>query len=106
MSRILQRMEPVLVQVVENAVNAVKYLKSRGCEDIEFSPEDAGRSEPAFLYRILEAVIKAGATTLNIPDTVSHFNCRHLSKCAVQAKFTQRSQQPHWHPFGSGCTSI
>lgn len=57
--------------MVENAVKAVKYLKSRGCNDIEFSPEDAGRSEPTFLYRILEEVIKAGATTLNIPDTVS-----------------------------------
>ena len=56
-------------EVVENAVNAVKYLKSVGCDDIEFSPEDAGRSEPEFLYRILAEVIKAGATTLNIPDT-------------------------------------
>eukprot|EP00892_Ulva_mutabilis_P003283 jgi/Ulvmu1/1326/UM011_0054.1 len=56
-------------QVVENAVAAVSHLKSVGCNDIEFSPEDAGRSERRFLYRILEAVIQAGATTLNIPDT-------------------------------------
>jgi 2-isopropylmalate synthase len=56
-------------QVVEIAVNAVKYAKSLGCSDIEFSPEDAGRSNPEFLYRILSAVIEAGATTLNIPDT-------------------------------------
>jgi 2-isopropylmalate synthase len=56
-------------QVVDNAVTAVKYLRSLGCVDIEFSPEDAGRSEPAFLYDILGEVIKAGATTLNIPDT-------------------------------------
>ncbi|EFN59861.1 hypothetical protein CHLNCDRAFT_133663 [Chlorella variabilis] len=56
-------------QVIENAVNAVKHLRSLGCSDIEFSPEDAGRSEPAFLYEILAEVIKAGATTLNIPDT-------------------------------------
>ena len=56
-------------EVVENAVNAVKHLKSLGCDDIEFSPEDAGRSEPRFLYRVLGEVIKAGATTLNIPDT-------------------------------------
>lgn len=56
-------------QVVEQAVNAVKYLRSLGCEDIEFSPEDAGRSDPVFLYEILGEVIKAGATTLNIPDT-------------------------------------
>ncbi|WPT10746.1 2-isopropylmalate synthase 2 [Picochlorum sp. SENEW3] len=56
-------------EVIQNAVNAVTYLKSLGCEDIEFSPEDAGRSDPEFLYKILSEVIKAGATTLNIPDT-------------------------------------
>lgn len=56
-------------EVVEIAVNAVKFTKGLGCDDIEFSPEDAGRSEPEFLYRILSAVIEAGATTLNIPDT-------------------------------------
>ncbi|KAG2437518.1 hypothetical protein HYH02_011161 [Chlamydomonas schloesseri] len=56
-------------EVVENAVAAVKHLRSLGCNDIEFSPEDAGRSDPKFLYRILGEVIKAGATTLNIPDT-------------------------------------
>mmetsp|Transcript_15366 Transcript_15366/g.23802 ORF Transcript_15366/g.23802 Transcript_15366/m.23802 type:complete len:668 (-) Transcript_15366:1010-3013(-) len=56
-------------EVVEIAVNAVKFAKSLGCDDIEFSPEDAGRSEPEFLYRILSEVIEAGATTLNIPDT-------------------------------------
>mmetsp|Transcript_26483 Transcript_26483/g.57559 ORF Transcript_26483/g.57559 Transcript_26483/m.57559 type:complete len:660 (-) Transcript_26483:335-2314(-) len=57
-------------QVVALAVEAVKYCRSLGCTDIEFSPEDAGRSEPEFLYRILGEVIKAGATTINIPDTV------------------------------------
>lgn len=56
-------------EVIEIAVNAVKFAKSLGCDDIEFSPEDAGRSEPEFLYKILSAVIKEGATTLNIPDT-------------------------------------
>ena len=56
-------------QVVEQAVTAVKHLKSLGCNDIEFSPEDAGRSDPQFLYRVLGEVIKAGATTINIPDT-------------------------------------
>ena len=56
-------------EVIENAVNAVKHLRSLGCNDIEFSPEDAGRSEPAFLCQVIEAVIKAGATTINIPDT-------------------------------------
>jgi len=56
-------------EVVEIAVKAVTFAKSLGCNDIEFSPEDAGRSDPEFLYRILSAVIEAGATTLNIPDT-------------------------------------
>ncbi|KAL7576287.1 hypothetical protein ACA910_018111 [Epithemia clementina (nom. ined.)] len=56
-------------EVVETAVNAVRFAKSLGCNDIEFSPEDAGRSDPEFLYRVLSAVIEAGATTLNIPDT-------------------------------------
>jgi len=56
-------------EVVEIAVKAVTFAKSLGCVDIEFSPEDAGRSDPVFLYRILGEVIVAGATTLNIPDT-------------------------------------
>ncbi len=55
--------------MVETAVRAVRHARALGCEDVEFSPEDAGRSDPAFLYRILGAVIEAGATTLNIPDT-------------------------------------
>jgi 2-isopropylmalate synthase len=63
------RMSPE--QVIEQAVRAVKLAKSYR-EDVEFSPEDAGRSEPDFLCRILEQVIKAGATTLNIPDTVGY----------------------------------
>ena len=63
------RMEPDMV--VEAAVNAVKFARNF-CDDVEFSPEDAGRSDPDFLCRILEAVIKAGATTLNIPDTVGY----------------------------------
>ncbi len=42
------------------------------CEDVEFSPEDAGRSDPQFLYQVLAEAIQAGATTLNIPDTVGY----------------------------------
>lgn len=49
----------------------VAYARSL-CEDVEFSPEDAGRSDPAFLYQALQAAIEAGATTLNIPDTVGY----------------------------------
>ena len=88
------------MQVVENAVNAVKYLKSRGCDDIEFSPEDAGRSEPAFLYRILEAVIKAGATTLNIPDTVSPAGCGTCQKCSTSTNSLRGANSLTGTPFG------
>ncbi len=56
-------------EILRQAVWAVTYAK-RHCEDIEFSPEDASRTEPEFLFQVLEAVIKAGATTVNIPDTV------------------------------------
>ncbi|GAB4351709.1 MAG: 2-isopropylmalate synthase [Gammaproteobacteria bacterium] len=63
------RMEPD--QVVEQAVRAVKRAR-RYTDNVEFSPEDAGRSEPDFLCRILEAVIDAGAGTVNIPDTVGY----------------------------------
>ncbi|XP_042029369.1 2-isopropylmalate synthase A-like [Salvia splendens] len=59
-------------QVVEKARTMVAYARSLGCEDVEFSPEDAGRSDREFLYQILGEVIKAGATTLNIPDTVGY----------------------------------
>jgi len=58
-------------QVVEQAVRAVKRAKQY-TDDVEFSPEDAGRSDEDFLCRIIEATIKAGATTINIPDTVGY----------------------------------
>lgn len=57
-------------EVVEIATDSVKLLRTLGCNDIEFSPEDAGRSDREYLFHILAEVIKAGATTLNIPDTV------------------------------------
>ncbi|KAG6537784.1 hypothetical protein ZIOFF_002881 [Zingiber officinale] len=59
-------------EVVSIARDMVAYAKSLGCRDIEFSPEDAGRSDREFLYHLLAEVIKAGATTLNIPDTVGY----------------------------------
>jgi len=63
------RMQPE--QVLERAVSAVKYAR-RYTDNIEFSPEDAGRSETDFLCRVIEAVINAGATTINVPDTVGY----------------------------------
>ena len=50
---------------------AVAHARSL-CADVEFSPEDAGRSDPEFLYQVLDVAIKAGATTLNIPDTTGY----------------------------------
>ncbi|MBC7945898.1 MAG: 2-isopropylmalate synthase, partial [Burkholderiales bacterium] len=63
------RMQPD--QVLEQAVKAVKWARHY-TDNVEFSPEDAGRSEIDFLCRVLEAAIAAGATTLNIPDTVGY----------------------------------
>ncbi len=58
-------------EVLERAREMVAYARSL-CPDVEFSPEDASRTDPAFLYEVLEAVIEAGATTVNIPDTVGY----------------------------------
>ena len=58
-------------QVVEQAVKAIGWAR-QFTDDVEFSAEDAGRSEIDFLCRIFEAVIKAGARTINVPDTVGY----------------------------------
>jgi 2-isopropylmalate synthase len=58
-------------QVFEQAVKSIGWAREY-TDNVEFSPEDAGRSEPDFLCRLLEAVIDAGATTVNIPDTVGY----------------------------------
>ncbi|RVT54137.1 2-isopropylmalate synthase [Rubrivivax albus] len=58
-------------QVFEQAKLAVRFARNL-CDDVEFSPEDGYRSDPAFLARVLEAVIAEGARTINIPDTVGY----------------------------------
>jgi 2-isopropylmalate synthase len=58
-------------QVVDRVREMVTYAHSL-CDNIEFSPEDAGRSDPEFLYKVLAVAIESGATTLNIPDTVGY----------------------------------
>ncbi len=63
------RMQPE--EVLKQAVRAVKQAR-RYTDNVEFSPEDAGRSELDFLCRVVEAAIKAGAGTVNIPDTVGY----------------------------------
>jgi 2-isopropylmalate synthase len=63
------RMEPS--SVIDQAVRAVRWAREY-TDNVEFSPEDAGRSDIDFLCRIIEQVIKAGATTINVPDTVGY----------------------------------
>jgi 2-isopropylmalate synthase len=58
-------------EILERAVRAVKYAR-RFVDDVEFYAEDAGRTENDFLARVVEAVIKAGATVVNIPDTTGY----------------------------------
>ncbi|WP_027399419.1 2-isopropylmalate synthase [Anaerovorax odorimutans] len=58
-------------EVYERAIEMVKHAKGY-CSDIEFSAEDATRSNPQFLAKVIEGVIKAGATTINLPDTVGY----------------------------------
>jgi 2-isopropylmalate synthase len=58
-------------QCLEQAAEAVRLAKTF-CDDVEFSPEDATRSDREFLCDVLAAVVEAGATTLNIPDTVGY----------------------------------
>lgn len=58
-------------KVLARAIKAVKYARNF-TDDVEFSPEDATRSELPFLCRVIEAVIEAGATVINIPDTVGY----------------------------------
>lgn len=67
-------------QVLESIAHNVAYAK-KYCSDIEFSAEDACRSDMSFLVKVLETAIKAGATTLNIPDTVGYMAPGEYAKC-------------------------
>ncbi len=58
-------------QALRQAVEAIRYARTL-CDEVEFSPEDATRSDVGYLCQVLEAVVEAGATTLNIPDTVGY----------------------------------
>lgn len=65
-------------EIIRRAVEGVKRAKSY-CENIEFSPEDAARTEADFLCQVVEAAIAAGATTVNIPDTVGYATPTHFA---------------------------
>jgi 2-isopropylmalate synthase len=90
----------------------VCYLRSLGCDDIEFTAEDASRSDPDFVCEVVSQVIKAGATTIMIPDTVgwqlspeyskliSHIKVR---KCALLgAVFRVWGLKDYFRVSGSG----
>jgi 2-isopropylmalate synthase len=72
-------------EILRLAIEAVRYAR-KYCPDVEFSPEDASRSEPEFLFRVVEAVIKAGATTVNIPDTVGFAEPRGYGRLIAAIK--------------------
>ncbi len=58
-------------EIIKSAIGAIKLAREL-CDDVEFSPEDASRTEPAYLAEVVTAAIEAGATTINIPDTVGY----------------------------------
>src|SRR3954470_14066757 len=76
-------------EVVKKAVEGVKRARDR-CEDIEFSPEDAARTELDFLTEVVERAVEAGATTLNIPDTVGYAVPTHYAAIIRHLKKTVR----------------
>ncbi|MFZ0034415.1 MAG: 2-isopropylmalate synthase [Sedimentisphaerales bacterium] len=79
------KLKKTSAEVLKMAVEAVKYAKTF-TDDVEFSPEDACRSEMPFLVEILTAVIEAGATTLNIPDTVGYILPYEYGRIIAQLK--------------------
>ena len=70
-SHIYDKLNSTPEEIIERAVAAVKYAR-RFVEDVEFYAEDAGRADNEYLARVVEAVIKAGATVINIPDTTGY----------------------------------
>jgi 2-isopropylmalate synthase len=83
-------------QCLEQARDSVRLAKSL-CADVEFSPEDATRTDHEFLYQVLDAVVEAGATTLNIPDTVGY---------SMPAEFGELIQSIRQRVRGIGNVSI
>jgi 2-isopropylmalate synthase len=83
-------------QCLEQARDSVRLAKSL-CADVEFSPEDATRTDHEFLYQVLDAVVEAGATTLNIPDTVGY---------SMPAEFGELIQSIRWRVRGGENVTI
>jgi 2-isopropylmalate synthase len=70
-NHILHKLRTTRQEALERGVEAVQYAK-KFVEDVQYYTEDAGRADPEYLYRVLEAVIAAGATVINIPDTTGY----------------------------------
>ena len=87
-------------QCIRQAVEAVRFARSL-CPDVEFSPEDATRTELDFLTAVTESVIKAGATTVNIPDTVGYTVPTEMSRiiaaCVAKTVGTNAVISAHCH---------
>jgi 2-isopropylmalate synthase len=77
-------------EILTIAKEHVAYARNL-CADVEFSAEDAGRTEPAYLYAVLEAVIEAGATTVNIPDTVGYMMPEEFGRLIAGIKTNVRN---------------
>ena len=77
-------------EIIKSAVGAISLAKSL-CDDVEFSPEDASRTELGYLAEVVSAAIEAGATTVNIPDTVGY---------TVPAEFDNLFRYLHEHVVG------
>jgi len=77
--QLMHQMRKDRESIMDMAVKAVERAKEY-VDDVEFSPMDATRTDPKYLYAMLEAVIKAGATTVNIPDTVGYSNPKEFGE--------------------------
>ena len=83
-------------EIIERAVQAVKWAKNL-VEDVEFYAEDAGRTDNAYLARVIEAVIKAGATVVNIPDTTGYcLPYQYGEKIAYLVNHVKQYRQSHY----------
>ncbi len=73
-SHLRHKLKKTAEEALAIGVAAVKHARSLGCQDIEYFTEDSGRADPQYLYRVVEAVIKAGATVINVPDTTGYMS--------------------------------
>ncbi len=73
-SHLRYKLKKTREEALEIGVRAVKHARALGCPDVEYFTEDSGRADPDYLYRVIEAVIKAGATVINVPDTTGYMS--------------------------------